>query len=75
MQKSKDFLKSLDNFGDSVSFSVGNGLKSYRTWPGAICSILIYSIILLYGSSKFAIMAKREDTKQVTTVQEHAFTP
>ena len=73
MQKFKDVLKSVDKFGDSVNFSVKNGLNSYRTWPGAICSLIIYSIILLYGSTKFTIMAKRQDTKQVSTVQEYAF--
>ena len=68
MQKLKDFLKSLDNFGDSVNFSVKNGLKSYTTWPGAIFSLIIYSVILLYGGTKFTIMANRQDTKQVTTI-------
>ena len=75
MQKSKDFLKSLDLFGDSVNFSVKSGLKRYTTWPGAICSLIIYSVILLYGGTKFTIMAKRQDTKQLTTIHEYAFTP
>ena len=41
--------------------------------PGAICSLVIYTIILLYGGTKFAIMANRQDTKQVSTVQVNAF--
>ena len=73
MQKFKNVLKSIDNFGDSINFSVRGGLKSYNTWPGAICSIVIYSIILLYGTTKFTMMARYQDTKQVSTVHEYAF--
>ena len=65
--------KSIDNFGDSINFSVRGGLTSYKTWPGAICSIVIYSIIIIYGSTKFMTMARRQDTKQMSTVQEYAF--
>ena len=48
-------------------------MKSYKTWPGAICSLVIYSMILLYGATKFDIMANRLDTKQVSTVHVNAF--
>ena len=63
----------MDNFGDSINFSLRDGLKSYKTWPGAICSLVIYSMILLYGATKFDIMANRLDTKQVSTEQVNAF--
>ena len=63
----------MDNFGESINFSLRDGNKSYKTMPGAICSLAIYSIILLYGATKLSIMANRQDTKQVSTVQVNAF--
>ena len=73
MQKIKGSLLSFDGFGDSVSFSVKNGEKTYKTWPGAICGLLIFCIIVVYGGTKFIIMKNRLDTKQVTTIQTSAF--
>ena len=73
MKKFKNIFKSVDKFGDSVNFSVKNGSASYKTCSGAILSILIYSLILLYGGTKFTTMVKRQDTKQASTVQEYAF--
>ena len=54
-------------------FSIKNGVLSYKTFPGAICSFLIYVLIMIYGSKKLLIMINREDTKQTVSIQKNLF--
>ena len=64
MAKISSVIKSVDTFGESVGFTIGNGQSSYKTIPGALCSMIIYLLILIYGGTKFKTMIKRDDTRQ-----------
>ena len=53
MAKLISIFKSVDMFGDSIGFTVRNGAVSFKTIPGAILSLIIYLLIVIYGSTKF----------------------
>ena len=53
MAKLISVYKSVDKFGDSIGFKVRNGESSFKTIPGAILSLVIYLLIVIYGSTKF----------------------
>ena len=73
MKNIKSILKRIDWFGESIGFSVQDGANSFRTWPGTVLTLLIYALVLTYGSRKFEVLLHRGDTKQTTTVQKNAF--
>ena len=63
MELLSSIIKSFDKFGDTVNFNIKNGSPVYRTWPGTVISLIIYSLILIYGGQKFLIMWSFDDTK------------
>ena len=60
MQVSK-FFKKLDVFGQGIKFTV-KGEESYKTCYGAILTVLIYLIVLVYGLNRFQKFYQRQDT-------------
>ena len=48
------------------------GESKYKTIPGAILSLIIYLLIVIYGSTKFQTMLAKEDTRQQTTIKKGA---
>ena len=42
------------------------GQKTFTTWAGAIVSLIIFAIIMIYGSQRFVTYIKRDDTKYET---------
>ena len=62
LSKLGEIVKSVDMFGTSVGFHVRGG-DAFKTWFGAFLSIIIiYSSVVVYGSSKFTKMYDRLDT-------------
>ena len=62
LSKLGEIVKSVDMFGTSVGFHVRGG-DAFKTWFGAFLSIIIiYSSVVVYGSSKFQKMYYRLDT-------------
>lgn len=55
-------LKSIDLFGDKVQFKVKDK-TTFVTLPGALVTLMIYFLIVLYGQQKFRIMWQYEDTQ------------
>ena len=70
MSKIAISFKSLDAFGETIGFSVKKGQKSFKTVRGAVLSLIIYSLIVIYGITKFQVMLNREDTKFQETVNK-----
>ena len=54
-------LKKADLFGSTVTFKVGGG-DAFNTVFGALISILIISVVIVYGQGKFQKMYLRLDT-------------
>ena len=50
-----DRFKSLDLFGTTVGFQI-KGNDTFNTIPGAILSLFCYTIVLIYGGTKFIKM-------------------
>ena len=73
MKKVIGTLKGIDRFGKSINFSLRDGASSYKTWSGAVLTLLIYTLIFVYGIAKFEVLILREDTKQTTSLQRNAF--
>ena len=55
-------IRTLDSFGESASFTTFNGRTKVGSIYGAILTLLIFSVTLLYGVSKFIVLKDREDT-------------
>ena len=66
MKKIQNKIRQLDQFGDSVGFTVKKGQSTYTTWAGAVVSLIIFALITLYGSQGFIVFIKRDDTKYET---------
>ena len=66
MKKIFNKIRQLDKFGDSVSFTVRKGQSTFTTWAGAVVTLIISALILIYGSQRFIAFIKRDDTKYET---------
>ena len=56
-----EHLQKLDLFGSGMSFRE-NGNQSLKTNCGALLSIVILIVVLIYGANKFRILIGREDS-------------
>ena len=56
-------FQKVDLFGTDVSFRE-NGKDHFTTNCGAITSILIIALVVIYGYEKFLICSNREDNTQ-----------
>ena len=65
-------VKSIDIFGDTVSFTARNGDKSFKTWLGALVTFFLYMIIASYSIKRFVVMINRDDTKFAETTEDNA---
>ena len=71
--KIASFLKSLDKFGDSVSFNV-NRQPKFGTWFGLLCTAVTLLLISCYAYVRFMVMWNYEDTMyQVKHVTQDDF--
>ena len=61
-------FKSIDNFGDSVSFQF-NGQNQYNSILGSFITILILMTVSYYGVEKFNSMSNRLDTDFQSSVE------
>ena len=61
-------FKSFDSFGESPTFSIDGG-GSFNSYRGAIVSIFISVITLLFAYSRFTIMLEFDDTNHQTVTQ------
>ena len=48
----KDNILDLDKFGEGFTFKLPNGKETTRTWIGVGCTVLIYAVLVLYGTMK-----------------------
>ena len=54
----KDFreaIKKLDQFGDQVNFNI-KGEEKFKTFPGGLCSILVFLICLAYSGYQLSLL-------------------
>ena len=56
LKKLSKYFKKFDQFGDSVNFNVRDGERTFNTMSGTVISLLIFTLILLYGITKLRIM-------------------
>ena len=61
MSKLTDKFIQVDSFGQAVSFTV-KGKKTYNTCFGALITLFVYMIVIVYGAKKFEVLKKRQDT-------------
>ena len=61
MLKVFERFRKLDLFGQGVKFTV-KGEETYKTCAGAILTIIIYMVVLVYGLNRFQKFYQRQDT-------------
>ena len=52
LKKFSKYFTKFDQFGDSVNFNVRDGERTFTTIFGTVITILIFTLILLYGITK-----------------------
>ena len=60
------FVKSFDVFGTPVSLNY-NGVTMFKTWIGALCSIMLKSFLLIYSGQQLMDLILYQDP-QITIV-------
>ena len=68
----KHFFRYLDMFGEKINFNIGGKSSTYKTVRGSFVSIVILSLILIYGTQKFITMYRREATKFQSKIEKSA---
>jgi len=61
-EKIKSNFVALDGFSSEVKFNFGKGATSFKTKLGALFSIAIYSMVVIYGSKRFEKFYQKGDT-------------
>ena len=56
-------IKSIDIFGESINFTTKNGDKNFKTWLGALMTLFLYFLVIIYSTKRLFVMINREDTK------------
>ena len=72
MRNVLDRIKKVDIFGDTIGFTMKGGSPTFTTCLGAVITICIYMLVLIYGQNKFLTMIFREDTSHQTIVNKDA---
>lgn len=55
-----DYFKSIDVYGEKISLTY-KGEETFKTYPGAITSLMILSLVLLYGVFRSYLLIYRVD--------------
>ena len=71
-QRVTDLAKSIDKFGASMNFTVNDGSSTFKTWSGALISLIILILISAYGFRKFTILIQHDDTTFQTINEKNA---
>ena len=70
MKKLRDTLQQIDAFGKGVNFKV-KGNNAFGTRFGAILTLLIYAVMLIYAQKRVQILIFRLDTSHQTSIDEY----
>lgn len=62
-----------DSFGSSFSMRLPDGEEGFLSLPGAICTIIVVILGLLYSVNKVNTLATRKDYTITSEVQRYAF--
>ena len=65
MKRLSSKIKRVDAFGEGVGFTIG-GEGTHKTCLGTLITILVYAIVLIYGTNKFHKFKERADTTYQT---------
>ena len=65
----KEAFKKIDAFGEGIKFTV-NKQKTFSTSLGAIITLVIYVIVMIYAQLKGDILYNRLDTSHQTIINE-----
>ena len=60
-------IMSIDKYGESASFNIA-GKRTYPSVYGTFISILIFAVVIPYGTNKFMVMQEREGTDHQRTL-------
>ena len=63
-------IKSLDSFGTPIQLKV-NGQDAHKSYFGALMSLVVFSITMIYASKRYDIMTSHRDTKHQSTHAPH----
>ena len=64
-----NLIKSVDNFGETVNFQIA-GKPTFASWSGAILTLIVYLLTLIYAQQKLVTMMSYGDTNfQTKTIQ------
>ena len=67
MKSIKSLFKEIDNFGQGVNFTIAKK-NTLNTCTGTLLTILIYTVVLVYGFTKAIKVKEYQDTIHWTTV-------
>ena len=74
--KRQSFLRRFveyDSFGSSFSMRLPDGEEGFLSLPGAICTIIVVILGLMYSVNKVNTLATRKDYTITSEVQRYAF--
>eukprot|EP00347_Sterkiella_histriomuscorum_P022098 403331687 len=63
-----DIIKGVDIYGQQFSLTF-QGQQRFKTWPGALASMLVIGTIIAYTVARFSVMLNYEDNKTSVTPQ------
>ena len=59
-----DFIKSIDIYGESVSFNIG-GKATHNTLLGAALTMIIYTLTFSYGFQNLVTLINDEGSRHI----------
>ncbi len=68
-------VKKQDALGSEFRMKLNGDDSSLRSCTGAICTIIIYSVILLYALNKLTVLYNKKDVDVLSMVDDHAIDP
>ena len=70
MQRLFDKLKQFDKFGSGAGFTI-KGSETYGTSLGLVLTLIIYTIVLIYGRQNYMKLMEKADTAHQQVLEEN----
>ena len=61
-QELGDKIKSLDSFGEGVTFNIGDGETTHKSYLGSILTLMVFVIVATFGFKRYTVMSNYEET-------------
>ena len=66
-------MSSLDRFGEAFTMKFDGGKNKLQTCIGAIMSVLLLFVLIIYGGMKFNTLIQKQQVDIITAINEEYF--